>query len=154
MADFISDLAAKAGIDGTTAQKGVGAVLSTLQKYVPAEVYSKVSSAIPNAGNLLSTFQSAARSAETSAVSDLSGLAGKLIGGKGEQMTALLSQFSTAGFSLETAKRFLPPLLSYLSQKVSPDTVKQIEQAVPGISQLAGPSEAGGFLGKLSRLFK
>ena len=59
MAEFISDLAAKAGIDAGMAQKGVGALLSTLQKYIPSEAYTKVAAVIPNAGGIVSAFQSA-----------------------------------------------------------------------------------------------
>ncbi len=153
MADFIGDIAAKAGIDTSMAQKGVGALLSTLQQHVPADLYSKVSGAIPNAGNLLSTFQSAPASAKGTGLGDLTGLAGSLLGGKSEVASTLVSQFSKAGFSLDTAKTFLPLVLTFLQSKLSPDTMKQVETAIPGLSNLPGGADAGGLLGNVKKFF-
>ena len=153
MADFISDLAAKAGIDASTAQKGVGALLSTLQQHVPSDLYTKVSGAIPNAANLLSTFQSAPAAPKGTGLGDLASLAGSLLGGKSEAASTLISQFSKAGFSMDTAKTFLPLVFTFLKDKLSPDTMKQVENAIPGLSNLLGGVDAGGLLGKVKKFF-
>ena len=153
MADLLSDLAAKAGIDAGMAQKGVGAVLATLQKQIPADVYSKVAAVIPNAGNILSTFQSAPAPAQGGGLSGLAGLAGGLLGGKSEAASMMISQFSKAGFSMDTAKAFLPVLLGFLQTKLSPETMKQIEGAIPGLTNLLGGADAGGMFGKIKKLF-
>lgn len=155
MADFISDLAAKAGIDAGMAQKGVGALLSTLQKYIPSEAYTKVAAVIPNAGGIVSAFQSAPAAPQAGGL-DLASIAGGFLGGKSEAATTLVSQFSKAGFSIDSAKAFLPVILGFLKSKVSPDTMKQIEGALPGLSNLLSGlegGEAGGLLGKVKKMF-
>lgn len=153
MADFISDLAAKAGIDTSLAQKGLGAVLTTLQKHVPSDVYSKVSGAIPNAGNLLSAFQSAPAAPKGTGLGDLANLAGGVLGGKSEAASTLLSQFSKAGFSIDTAKTFLPVVFTFLKDKLPPETMKQVENAIPGLSNLLGGLDDAGLFGKIKKLF-
>jgi hypothetical protein len=152
MAGLISELVQKAGIDAGTAEKGVGALLSTLQKYVPKESYSAISSAIPNAGKFLSAFQTTA-SEQGSKLSGLAELAGSLLGSKTEQVSKLISDFSAAGLSLESAKEFLPVVLNYIKEHGSADTVKSIEQHIPGLVNLVKGADAGDFLGKLKKLF-
>ena len=155
MADFVSDLATKAGIDAGMARKGVGALLSTLQKYVPADAYSKVASVIPNAGGIVSAFQSAIPPAQGAGL-DLSSLAGSLLEGRSEALSTLVSQFSKAGFSLESAESFLPVALGFLKDKVPPDAMNQIEGALPGLSNLLGRlegSDAAGLLGNIKKMF-
>ena len=153
MADFISDLAAKAGIDTSLAQKGLGAILTTLQKHVPSDVYSKVSGAIPNAGNLLSAFQSAPAAPKSAGLGDLANLVGGLLGGKSEAASTLLSQFAKAGFSIDTAKTFLPVLFSVLKERLPPETMKQVENTIPGLSNLLGGTDTTGLFGKVKKLF-
>ena len=45
MNEFVATLASKAGIDQGSVQSGMGAVLSTLQKFVPTETFSRFASA-------------------------------------------------------------------------------------------------------------
>lgn len=154
MADLISEIAAKAGIDAGMAQKGVGALLSTLQKHVPPDAYAKVASAVPNAGSILSSFQSAPSATQGlgGGLAGLAGMAGGLLGGKSEAATMLVSQFSKAGFSLDAVKSFLPVAFGLIKDKLPPDTLKQIEGAIPGLSSLAG-GEGGGIMDKIKKLF-
>lgn len=149
MPDFISELANKAGIDNGLAQKGMGALLSALQKNVPADTFSKISSAIPGAGGLLSAFQTAGGSTQQSSTPGLGGLATILIGGQSEAVTHLLSGFSKAGFTQDTVKAFIPAALNFLKSSVPPETMKQIENSLPGLNNLFGSANVGGFLGKL-----
>jgi len=152
MSDFISTLASKAGINADMAEKGVGALLATLQKNVPAESFSKVSAAIPNATNLLSAFQSSS-SVDSGGVSTLTNLAGGLLGGKAEAASSVISQFSKAGFSLDSAKAFIPVVLNLLKDKLSPEIMKQIEGGVPGLSSVLGGGDTGGILGNIKKMF-
>jgi uncharacterized protein (DUF2267 family) len=154
MADFISDLASKAGVDPAMAQKGVGALLTTLQKYIPADTYSKVASAIPNASSILSSFQSAPAAQSSGGMSGLAGMAGGLLGGKSEAASTLISQFSKAGFSMDSVKSFLPAALGLLKDKISPDTMKAVEGALPGLSTFMGEATVGGgLLDKIKKMF-
>ncbi len=154
MSDFISTLASKAGLDTGTAEKGLGALLSTLQQHIPGDAFSQVSSAIPNAGGILSTFQKAAAPAQDSPLGGLMGMAGTLFGSSSPAASTLMTQFSKAGFSMDTVKTFLPVALQLLKDKLSPETMKLVEGAVPGISSLLGNTDiASGVLGKLKNMF-
>ncbi|RPH31212.1 DUF2267 domain-containing protein, partial [bacterium] len=97
MNDFVSTLASKAGIDPGNVQSGMGAVLSTLQKFVPTETFSRVTSAIPDSGSMLAQFQSSAASATSGTASAISGLAASLLGDSSEIINTLMSRLSQAG---------------------------------------------------------
>ena len=153
MADFISEIAAKAGIDKGLAQNGVGALLSSLQDKLPADAFSKLSSVVPNATGLLSSFQGLPGPAQQGAPSTLGGLAGNLLGGQSEGIAGLVSQFSKAGFTLETAKAFIPVAMNLLREKLPADTLKQVESAIPGLSGLLSQTDSGSLVGKIKKLF-
>jgi hypothetical protein len=100
MADFNSSLASQAGIDSGLAEKGVGALLPTLQKHTAGNIYSDVAAVIPNAGNLLSIFNKVAGGSQ--AMEPAGGLAGMLGGmlggGKSDALSMLIGQFSKSRF--------------------------------------------------------
>jgi len=153
MADLISEVAAKAGIDSGLAQKGMGALLASLQDKLPAGAFSKVSSAVPNAASLVSAFQTSSGSSQQGASPSLGGLVGNLLGGQAESISNIISQFSKAGFTLDSAKAFIPVAIGLLKDKLPPETIKQVENAVPGLSSLLSDKDAGGLLGKVKNLF-
>ena len=153
MADFIADIAAKAGIDAGLAKNGVGALLASLQDKLPADTFSKISSAVPNASGLVSAFQSLPGSGQQTASSSISGLVGNLLGGQSEGITNLVTQFSKAGFTLDSTKAFVPVVIGLLKDKLPPETIKQVEGAVPGLSSLLSDTDAGGLLGKIKNMF-
>jgi len=68
MADFISDLATKAGVSPDLARKGVGAILALFKDKLPAGSFSQVQSAIPNASNLMAGAQAALQEAPSGGV--------------------------------------------------------------------------------------
>ncbi len=139
MADFFADLASKAGVDQDTAQRGVGAVLGTVQKYLPTETFSKLFSAIPNAAGAMTKAET--RTPETPSsgfMSGLAGVAGNVLGGGTEAISTLASQFSRAGISTTTVMSFVPAVMDFLRTRVSSDVVKELLERVPGLSQLAG----------------
>jgi hypothetical protein len=133
MNDLISTIAQKSNLDNSTVQKGLGALLATIQKQVPGDTFSKISQDIPGTGGLVSTFQMASRTEDTGG---LLNLAGGLLGKDAGALGTLISQFSTAGISAETAKAFIPIALSALKDRVSPETMKYIDAALPGVTNL------------------
>lgn len=150
MSDFLSTLASQAGIDTGMAQKGVGALLATLQQHVPAEAFSKVSAAIPNASGILSGFQSGSTATKDSGLGGIAGIAGKMLGGDAAVASTLVSQFSKAGFSADAMKAFLPVVLGLLKDKLPPEVMKLVGSVAPG----AGDASAGpDILGSLKKLF-
>ena len=49
MADIVSELASKSGVSTDLAKKGLGALLSFVKKSLPADSFSRFSSAFPGA---------------------------------------------------------------------------------------------------------
>ena len=141
MNELITNLARKAGIDGITARKGLGALLSTIQKSVPPDVFSRLCKEIPDAGGTLSSFQNAVK--PSSDGGGLLDLAGGLLGKDAGALGTLISKFSQAGFSVEGAKSFIPIALSVLKDEVSPDLVQHIDAALPGVSTLLSGEQTG-----------
>jgi uncharacterized protein (DUF2267 family) len=64
-----------------------------------------------------------------------------------------MSQLSKAGFSVDTAKAFLPVVLNFMKDKLSPETMKAVEAALPGVSNLIGGVDTGGLFSKVKKLF-
>ncbi len=153
MNDFISALASRAGIDQGNVQSGMGAVLSTLQKFVPSETFNRVAAAIPDAGTILREFQSSATSATSGTAGAISGMANSLLGGSSEIVSTLLSKLSQAGLSMEMIKRFLPAAASVLRDRIPADVLQQVEQSIPGFTSALSMAGSGGLMGRLGGLF-
>jgi len=134
MTDLVSRIAQKAHLDNSTVQQGLGALLSTIQKQVPGDTFAKISEAIPETVGLLSTFQQ--RTSQSNEGGGVLNLAGGLLGKDAGALGTLISQFSSAGFSVETAKSFIPIALSALKDRISPETMQQVDAALPGVSSL------------------
>lgn len=153
MSDFISTLASQAGIDTATAEKGAGALLSSLKGNLSSDVFTQVATAVPNANTLLTGFESLKGSPNTGGLSALAGMGSALFGGQSQGATSLLNNFSTAGFSADTLKMFIPVILGLLKSKLSPEIMTKVESSIPGISSLAGNSLASGLLSKAKSIF-
>jgi hypothetical protein len=153
MNDFVSTLASRAGIDPGNVQSGMGAVLSTLQKFVPTETFSRVASAIPDSGSMLTEFQHCATSTVTGLSGAMSGLAGALLGGSNEVTSTLISRLSQAGLSLEMIKRFLPAAATLLRDRVPEDVLNQVDRSIPGFTSALNDAGSRGSSGKLGGLF-
>ncbi len=153
MNEFISTLASKAGIDPGSVQSGMGAVLSTLQKFVPTETFGRVASAIPDSGSMLAEFQASASTAVSGTASAISGLAGALFGGSSEIVSTLISRLSQAGLSMEMIKRFLPAAAAVIRDRIPADVLQQVERSIPGFTSALSTAGSGGMTGKLGGLF-
>ena len=57
MADFLTELASKAGMEGDEAHHGVGALLAMLKERLDPEAFAHLQNAIPNSGQMLSGFE-------------------------------------------------------------------------------------------------
>jgi hypothetical protein len=140
MNEFITTLAEKAGLDNLTAEKGLGALLTAIQGNVPNDTFTKISAAIPDAGGILSSFQKIEKAPSDGA--SLLDLAGGILGKNTGALGGLVSQFSKAGFSVDTVKAFIPVVLTLLKDRLSPDLMKQIDSALPGVSTFMTPEKA------------
>jgi len=130
MADVVSEVSTRTGIPPELVRKGMGAILALLKDKLPANIYSQLQSAIPNAEGLVA----AAPAAEPSSggvLGAVAAVAGKLLGGSGGDAAALTSSLTQAGFSAEQLEKFLPAVMEFLKGKLPEDTLKQLTGLLP-----------------------
>jgi hypothetical protein len=138
MADFLTELASGAGMEGDQAHHGVGALLTMLKGRLDPGSFSKLQDAIPNAEQMQSAFETRSQSAGSGLVGALKGIAGKLLGGGGEDPASpLQGHFASAGLSADHLKSFLPKLHEMLADKLPPGVLEQIKAHVPGFGPQA-----------------
>ena len=98
MPDLVNELTSHTGISPELVRKGLGALLSFLKKELGEETFDKLSNSIPEAPALTSHYESAPEPPEGVQPQGgffeiVSGLAGKLLGGKAGEGADLLSLF-------------------------------------------------------------
>jgi hypothetical protein len=136
MADFLTELAAKSGLEGDLAHRGVGAVLEMLKGRLDPQTFSHLTNAIPNAGNILSSLEDKMPPSGGGVMDAVKGMVGKLLGGTEQDAPAALEKhFENAGLSPEHVKSLLPHLHDMLAQKLPPDVLKKIEEHVAGFEE-------------------
>ena len=141
MADIVSSLSSQTGIDGETVKKGLGVLLTFLQKNLPPDLFGKLQTAVPGAPEMLSAYEADQGGTGSGLLGMVSGLAGKLFGGKAGNGAHLLADLSRVGLSAEQIEAFLPKAFELLKEYVPADLLKQVKAALP---TLATPAEAGG----------
>src|SRR5262245_57503422 len=99
MADIASELASKCGISLESAQKGLGAVLGFFKSKLPAESFSKISSAVPGAEGMMTSAAEAGEQASSGVIGAVKGAIGKIMGGGG--VDAVVSKFGALGMTAE-----------------------------------------------------
>ncbi|MDH4068900.1 MAG: DUF2780 domain-containing protein [Ignavibacteria bacterium] len=150
MTDLIQNLAKSAGIDNSKAEMGLGALLSSVKENVPTDTFSQISSSIPGVGDLLSKFAGGSKSTGDSG--GLMGMAGSLLGGDSKGMTSLISNFSKAGFTMDTAKVFIPVAINLLKDKLSPELMSKVSELVPS-GLLSGGTGKASPVDQIKKLF-
>jgi hypothetical protein len=136
MSDLVNELTSRTGISAELVQKGLGALLSFLKKELGEETFDKLKTSIPDASALTSHYESAPEAPEGAAPQGglfemVSGLAGKLLGGKAGEGADLLSSFSKLGFKPEQIEAFLPKALELIKSHLSPELLQKILTALP-----------------------
>jgi hypothetical protein len=138
MSEFLSDLAAKSGIDPDQAKKGLGALLSVLKDKLPADLFAKVQSAIPGGEGLTSAAEAGAEpSTGKGILGAVSDLAGKLFHGGGG-VAAALAKLQGLGLSPEQGQSFLHNVMEFLQNKLPPDVMKKVSALIPAGAGTAG----------------
>ena len=141
MSDLVNQLTSHTGISPELVQKGLGALLSFLKKELGEENFDKIKTSIPEASALTSRYESAPEPEEAAPSQGglfemVSGLAGKLLGGKAGQGADLLSSFSKLGFKPEQIEAFLPKALELIKSHLSPELIQKLLAALPALATL------------------
>jgi hypothetical protein len=141
MADIVTSLSSRTGIDGETVRKGLGALLTFLQKNLPPDLFGKLQAALPGAPEMLTAYASDQGGTGSGLLGMVSGLAGKLLGGNAEKGAHLLSELSRVGLGAEQIETFLPEAFEHLKEYVPAELLEHVKAALP---TLATPNGAGG----------
>jgi hypothetical protein len=141
MSDLVNEITTRTGVSPDLVQKGLGALLSFLKKELGEETFDKLRSSIPEASHLTSSYESSPQPAAASGglFEVVSGLAGKLLGGKAGEGADLLSTFSKLGFKPEQIEAFLPKALEVIKSYLSPELVQKLLAALPALTKFLGP---------------
>jgi hypothetical protein len=134
MADFLSDLASKAGMENDQAHQGVGALLTMLKSKLDPAAFAHLQKAIPNSDQMIAGFEDKKQWA-SGLVDAVKGAAGRVLGGEQDPAAAIKSHFASIGLSTEHLKSLLPTLHEKLAGKLPPQVLEQIKQHVPGFGQ-------------------
>jgi hypothetical protein len=137
MADFLSDLATRAGLDKDQAQQGLGALLALLKDRLNPEAFAHLKDAVPSSERMLESAQEKLASGGAGLLEGVKNMAGKIFGGGQDPVAALESHLSKAGVSADQLKNFLPKLHEMLASKLPENVLAQIKEHLPEFS----PSE-------------
>ncbi|AGA24508.1 DUF2780 domain-containing protein [Singulisphaera acidiphila] len=141
MSDIVTALSSQTGIDGEMVKKGLGTLLTFLQKSLPPDLFSKLQAALPGASEMLSAHKPDHAGAGSGLLGMVSGLAGKLFGGSAGNGAHLLSDLSHAGLSAEQIEAFLPRAFEQLKAFLPAELLEKVKAALP---TLTTPAETGG----------
>jgi hypothetical protein len=137
MADFLTELASKAGLEGDEAHHGVGALLSMLKERLDPAAFAHLQNAIPNSGQMLSRFEDKMQMTGGSVLAAVKSVAGKVLGAGQDSAAVLESHFERVGLTPDQLKGLLPKLHGMLADKLPPQVLDQIRKHVPGF----GPAD-------------
>ena len=104
---LVSELSSELGISDKQAAGGMGSILNYAKNQLPANDFSTLSQAVPDASSLM------AMAPKTAA------LGGSSLGG----MAGLASQFSSLGLSSDMITKFVPIIMDYFKSSGSTDAV-------------------------------
>jgi uncharacterized protein VcgC/VcgE DUF2780 len=113
--ELVGMLTSKTGVTTKQAEGGAGAVFSYAKSKMKTEDFSKVSKAVPDMDGLLKAAP-AVEAPKSGTAGMLSGAA-SAVGGSAGAAAALAPAFQKLGISTETAGKFLPVVVDYVTKK-------------------------------------
>jgi Protein of unknown function VcgC/VcgE (DUF2780) len=137
MSDLVHQLASDSGLDPDQAKVGLGAILGMLKHRLDPQAFSKLSGAIPDAGNMVSAFESKLPAGAGGIVETVKNLAGKLFGGGHDATAALQSHLGGLGVNADQLKNLVTKLYDLLANKLPPELLEQIKRYLPGFGPAA-----------------
>jgi hypothetical protein len=136
MSDLLATLEAQTGLGPDLVKNAFGAVVSFLKDHLPADLFGRVESAVPQAGDSLSSFLS---NQQGGGLLEAAGkLIGKLTGGQLGDLPKLLEKLSHAGLSLDQAREFLPRAVEALKKFLPADLMQEILKHLPALGEATG----------------
>jgi hypothetical protein len=142
MSELVDQLTSQTGISPEQVHDGLGALFSFLKKELGDELFGKLKTSVPDAGPITDRYEESPEPAPHSHGSlfeMVSGLAGKLLGGKAGAAAELLATLSKLGYKPEQIESFLPRALELVKSYLSPELVERVLASVPALGNLLAP---------------
>jgi len=111
--ELVGMLTSKTGVTTKQAEGGAGAILGYAKGKMKAEDFAKVSKAVPDTDGLIK----AAPAADKSGTSGMLSSAASAVGGSAGAAAALAPAFQKLGINSETATKFVPVVVDYVTKK-------------------------------------
>ncbi len=141
MADFVSDLAAKAGVSEEMAKKGLATILSSLQGMLSKANFAKVQSSIPGAKGIMTESEPETAAAPTPGgagfLAMIIALLAKLFAGV--KPMEVFAKLQSLGFSTEQITKFITTLLSHLKTNMPANVLSKITNQLTPAGEAAKP---------------
>lgn len=140
MADLMSQLQSETGLDGDLVQKAFGAVLNLLKENLPADLFAKVESAVPQSGDAVASFLKGQES--PGLLGKVGEIVGGLLGGKAGSLPQLFEMLAKTGLTLDQAKTFLPKAIALLKSLLPAEVLDQIMERMPVLGEAVQQADA------------
>jgi hypothetical protein len=146
MSDLVNELTSRTGISPELVQKGLGALLSFLKKELGEETFDKLKTSLPEASALTAHYESAPESPDAAPSQGglfemVSGLAGKLLGGKAGEGAELMSSLAKLGFKPEQIEAFLPKAIELIKNYLPPELFQKLLASLPLLAKFLAPGD-------------
>ncbi|MFK8113775.1 MAG: DUF2780 domain-containing protein [Rubripirellula sp.] len=139
MDELIKQLTAKLGIDESVANAATGKAMALVKEHAGEDLFSKISSAIPGAGEVAD--QGAAEPAGEEGggmLGGLMGMASSALGGSAGEALGIGKDLSSAGLEASQIGGFASMVVEFLKEKVGDEVMEQILAKVPMLKSLMG----------------
>jgi Protein of unknown function VcgC/VcgE (DUF2780) len=136
MSEFADKLSSETGLSSDLVHKGFGALLNFIKTELGPETFAKLESVIPGAGDAIQKFESSPDSAQGGLLAMVSALAGKVFGGRTEDVAKLMESFSKIGLKPEQIETFLPKALALIKSYLPPELLELVLSKIPALAKL------------------
>lgn len=139
MAAVVESLSSETGIAPDTIRNALGAIFGFLKRHLDPETLRKIQAAIPGGSEVAEAGESGDAEKKGGVLGALSGVVGKVLGGKAGEGADLASTLSHAGLDLGQIQALLPRLVAFLEAHLPPELFDQIRSHLhlPGGAQPA-----------------
>jgi hypothetical protein len=135
MDELIQQLTSRVGIDAATAQQGVARVMSLLKKEGGDDLFSKIAAAIPGANAAADTTPDPIKAGGGAG---LLGAVMGMFGGSAGKGMALAAALKAIGIGDDKLPDFVSTVVSFIKDKVGPETVQQVLVKFPMLKPFLG----------------
>ena len=115
--ELVGLLTSKTGVTTKQAEGGAGAILGYAKGKMKPEDFAKVSKAVPDTDGLIKAAPAVEKGGTAGALSSAASAVGGSVGGTAGTAAALAPAFQKLGLNAETAGKFVPVVVDYVTKK-------------------------------------